>query len=175
MSINKDQEEFTAENQIPVEETPELHPDNFKVKSPEMNLFDYMQLAGRTNKTFPGGVQLSQEQMEVLHGSMGMVTEAGELMDAIKKNFIYGAPLDKVNMQEELGDIAWYWILICRFYSWDPYEILKMNIDKLQLRFPNAFTEEDALNRDLNKERALLEENDQKTSDGYCAHPRTED
>lgn len=167
MSINKDQEEFTAENQIPVPEEAHLHPDNFKAE-PHMNLYDYMQLAGRTNKTFPGGVSLSQEQMEVLHGSMGMVTESGELMDAIKKNFIYGADLDKVNMQEELGDIMWYWILICRFYSWDPALILKMNIDKLSLRFPDKFTKEAAMVRDLDKERENLEQN-------FAAHPRTED
>lgn len=173
MSINKDQEEFVSENQEPVLEEEWLHPDNFKADKPEMNLYDYMQLAGRTNKTFPGGVHLSQEQMEVLHGSMGMVTEAGELMDALKKNLIYGAKLDKVNVQEELGDIGWYWILICRFYGWDPYKILKMNIEKLQLRFPNAFTEEDAMNRDLDKERALLEEHD--SDEGFCAHPRNED
>ena len=36
-------------------------------------------------------------------------------------------------------------------------EILTMNIEKLKLRFPNKFTEQDVNNRDSDKERALLE------------------
>ena len=42
------------------------------------------------------------------HAVYGLVTEAGELLDAIKKAKIYGQKLDKVNVVEELGDIMWY-------------------------------------------------------------------
>jgi hypothetical protein len=36
-------------------------------------------------------------------------------------------------------------------------ELLQTNIDKLKARYPEKFTENDALNRDLNKERNILE------------------
>jgi NTP pyrophosphatase (non-canonical NTP hydrolase) len=43
-----------------------------------------------------------------MHATMGMATEAGELLDAIKKNWVYGKPIDYQNVIEELGDIEWY-------------------------------------------------------------------
>lgn len=47
--------------------------------------------------------------------------------------------------------------LICEIYSLNLSEIMDININKLQARFPNDFTNEHALNRDLEKERAILE------------------
>jgi hypothetical protein len=46
----------------------------------------------------------------------------------------------------------------CYTYSnIDPYEAMQKNIDKLKARFPEKFTEELANNRDLVKEREILE------------------
>lgn len=42
------------------------------------------------------------------HASRGMITEAGEMMDMLKKHFAYGKPFDRVNLLEELGDWMWY-------------------------------------------------------------------
>lgn len=47
--------------------------------------------------------------------------------------------------------------LICEIYSLDLGEIMDININKLKARFPLNFTNENALNRDLDKERAILE------------------
>ena len=35
---------------------------------------------------------------DVRHMQMGVKTELGELLDAFKKHYIYGKPLDKVNL-----------------------------------------------------------------------------
>lgn len=122
-----------------------------------LTLDGYLLDSERTEKKFPEGKMMTQEEMELLHGIMGIVTEAGELMDAMKKHIIYGAPIDQVNIREELGDVMFYWALICRLYGWDPHEVLQINIDKLKARFPDKFNEVDALNRDLTKERGILE------------------
>lgn len=47
--------------------------------------------------------------------------------------------------------------LICEIYNLDLSEIMDININKLKARFPLNFTNEHALNRDLEKERAILE------------------
>lgn len=47
--------------------------------------------------------------------------------------------------------------LICEIYNLNLSEIMDININKLKARFPNNFTQEHALNRDLEKERAILE------------------
>ena len=43
-----------------------------------------------------------------LHAAVGICGEAGELIDAVKKNWIYGADLDLENVLEECGDLLFY-------------------------------------------------------------------
>ncbi len=46
------------------------------------------------------------------HAVYGIVSEAGECMDALKKSKMHGRALDKVNLMEEAGDIMWYLALL---------------------------------------------------------------
>ncbi|MEM7036623.1 MAG: nucleoside triphosphate pyrophosphohydrolase family protein [Bacteroidota bacterium] len=95
--------------------------------------------------------------MNLLHAAMGIGTEAGELLDAFKRKIFYGKELDVVNVKEEVGDLMWYIAILLRELDLDFHEILQLNIDKLRARFPDKFTEANALNRDLDKEREILE------------------
>jgi NTP pyrophosphatase (non-canonical NTP hydrolase) len=92
-----------------------------------------------------------------LHMVIGISTESGELLDAYKKHFAYGKELDKTNVGEEIADIMWYVSNLCRMLDIDLEEMLQRNIDKLKARFPENFTQEDALNRNLDVERKILE------------------
>lgn len=91
------------------------------------------------------------------HAAMGLVTEAGEFMDMLKKHIYYGKPLDLVNAKEENGDSFWYLALAMDELSTTMNEVLTLNINKLKLRYPAKFSSEDAINRDIVAERELLE------------------
>lgn len=91
------------------------------------------------------------------HAAMGLVTEAGEVMDALKKTKIYGKPFDAVNMKEEIGDVFWYLAIMCDELGISFEEVWEKNIAKLAKRYPEKFTEENALNRDIQAERKILE------------------
>lgn len=93
----------------------------------------------------------------LMHAAMGIVTEAGEFIDVLKKLTIYSKPVDRVNLVEELGDIAWYIALACRTLGVSLEEVMDRNISKLTTRFPEKFTEAAAMNRNLDAERAALE------------------
>ncbi len=95
--------------------------------------------------------------VRLLHAAMGLCTETGEFMDMLKKHILYGKPLDEVNLKEELGDKLWYTALALDELKATFDEVMQTNIDKLRARYPNKFTEADALNRDLDKERKILE------------------
>jgi NTP pyrophosphatase (non-canonical NTP hydrolase) len=95
-----------------------------------------------------------------LHMVIGISTEAGELLDAYKKHFAYGKELDKVNVGEEIADMMWYISNLCRMLNIDYEEMLERNINKLKARYPEKFTQENALNRDLDVERKILEGRD---------------
>ena len=101
--------------------------------------------------------------IRLLHHALGIGTEAGELQDPIKKYIFYGKEIDLTNIEEELGDILWYISgMIDTLRSLGrgvSFEILmKRNIKKLQERRYKGgkFSEEEAINRDLDAEREVL-------------------
>lgn len=95
---------------------------------------------------------------DILHGVIGIATEAGELLDAVKKSAAYGRPLDLVNMDEEIGDLLWYIAIYCNVRNIPMTALMHMNIAKLSKRYAERFTPEEALNRNLPGERAVLEQ-----------------
>lgn len=106
-----------------------------------------MTLTDRTCKHLPDGQHISTEVYDLLHAVLGISGEAGELLDAVKKTFIYNKPLDVVNAKEELGDLLWYIALACRTLDVSFEEIMQMNIDKLSKRYPEKYTDADAIAR----------------------------
>lgn len=117
----------------------------------KMTLNQYQQLALRTA---PLGVTADHD---LQHALLGLISEVGELADALKKEHAYGKAIDRVNLREELGDVLWYLPLACRALGCDLGDIAQLNIAKLSKRYPEKFTTAAALNRDLAAERAVLE------------------
>ncbi len=95
--------------------------------------------------------------VDVLHGALGIVTEAAEIADAVKKSIFYGKPFDLINLQEEIGDCFWYLAILAKEAGMSFEDIMAQNIGKLKARYPDKFTEHHALNRDLERERNVLE------------------
>lgn len=117
----------------------------------------YIQLALRTesgNYKFKG---MGKVTPRVEHAVMGIVTEAGELMDAIKKAKIYEKELDITNLIEELGDLMWYMALLTDDLNSSFEEVWDKNIRKLKTRYPEMYSNKKALDRSLDKERVELE------------------
>jgi len=176
-----------------------------------LSLKEYQQLAKRTLK------DLGTDQKNLLHMKMGLMTEIGELLDALKKHIAYGKELDAVNIREEWGDAMWYianyytikgkelhfeaesifdlffymssknnpeftllenmanvlcrnnmsfnetaaliWSMGKNFIEFNETkgDLLQLNIDKLRKRYPEKYTDEQALVRDTDAEREILE------------------
>lgn len=93
----------------------------------------------------------------LLHAGIGLSTEAGEFLDALKKHIFYGKPLDKVNLAEEMGDMFWYMAIVASELGFEFEEVMEKNITKLKARYGEKFSEEKAEKRDLDKEREILE------------------
>lgn len=91
------------------------------------------------------------------HVADGLCTEAGEFKDAMKKYVYYGKNLDSVNLMEEIGDIFWYLAIACDQLGIDFNYVQEQNIAKLKARYPEKFNSENALNRNLEVERQVLE------------------
>lgn len=91
----------------------------------------------------------------IFHGIVGIITEAIELAEVAHKA-VNGTAVDKVNLKEEIGDLAWYIFLLIDAVDGDWNDILTRNIEKLRTRYPEKFTSHHAINRDLSAEREAL-------------------
>ncbi|MFG1485459.1 nucleoside triphosphate pyrophosphohydrolase family protein [Halobacteriovorax sp. RZ-2] len=94
----------------------------------------------------------------LLHAGIGLSTEAGEFLDALKKHIFYGKELDRVNLAEELGDLFWYMAIVGDELGIKFEDVMERNITKLKARYGEKFSEEKADKRDLDSERKILEE-----------------
>jgi uncharacterized protein YabN with tetrapyrrole methylase and pyrophosphatase domain len=118
---------------------------------------EYIEAAYNTNKKGWSDIDISKHE-DLIHGAIGACTESSELLDAVKKFVIYEKPIDIVNIKEEVGDVLWYLALICKWSGFSFEEAMEVNIQKLKTRYPNKFTNDAALNRNIEMERLILEQ-----------------
>lgn len=101
-------------------------------------------------------VELRTSLSDFDHGALGCATEAGELVDILKRYRYYQKEVDWLHVVEEAGDMLWYIAVLARAANVPLEQIAERNLAKLMARYPNKFSNEAALNRDLEKERAAL-------------------
>lgn len=90
------------------------------------------------------------ETLSTMNAATGLSSETGEINEIIKKRYFHGHPHDQASidhMEKELGDLAWYWMLMCHCYNLDPARVLFKNIEKLKKRYPEGFSTERSINR----------------------------
>ncbi len=122
---------------------------------------DYIKNVLKTDKvSYARAMERLALQTRVVHGILGISTEASELEDLLKKNVFYNKPISLHQIEEEIGDIMWYVAILCHELDMDFARILDKNVKKLHARYPEGFTEKDALNRDLEKEEKILKGED---------------
>lgn len=66
--------------------------------------------------------------------SLGLPGETGEVVELLKKR-VRDGNLDIVNLKKELGDVLYYWAMLCTAFDLIPSDVLKANQDKLNSRF----------------------------------------
>ena len=104
----------------------------------------------------------------LLHAAMGLCTEAGEIMDVVKRHVFYGKELDHdamVNLLEEAGDLCWYIfgilideVSIALGQEGMENKCLAGNLDKLRMRYGEKFSAFDAMHRDTVAEITALKQ-----------------
>ena len=95
----------------------------------------------------------------ILHGITGISSEGGELLSMLKAHLMYGRPLDKINIVEECGDILWFMTILLGSIDSNIEEAMQVNCEKLSVRYPQGFSESCANNRNVEKERTIIERN----------------
>lgn len=73
----------------------------------------------------------------VVHATLGIANEAGEIAGAVKKMQAYGQDINLRNLKEELGDMRFFLQAIQNLYGITDAEVLQQNAEKLSERYLN--------------------------------------
>lgn len=92
---------------------------------------------------------------------MDMVSDSCKALDILKKKVFYDRPIDTDALTARLQSMYSSILYLCEIYEFDIKEIYHINIAKLRKRYNNStFSSDNAINRDLDGERTILEGND---------------
>ena len=86
-----------------------------------------------------------------------VLLHASDLLDYDKKQLAYRKSKDRLKVEKSFESLFQALADMFLTYGLDPYRAMQNNIDKLRVRYPEKFTTEHAINRDLDKERVELE------------------
>ena len=113
---------------------------------------DFMAFHDRLTALAEQGVNIER----LLTGAVGPSAEAGELMEIVKKLIFQGKPANEetiFHMKREMGDVMWYVMQVLMALDTPIEEIVQMNVEKLQKRYPggsfDAFYSENRKEGDL--------------------------
>jgi len=104
-----------------------------------MELNEYQRLSKRTMP--------KNNREGIANYTIGLVAEAGEVADIVKKELFHGHEKDVESVKKELGDVLHYFSGLATMYELSLEEIAQTNIDKLNKRYPNGFEVERSVNR----------------------------
>lgn len=101
---------------------------------------------------------LDPPTIDAIHAGLGLMTEGAEILEAVIRGPGSGEELDLTNLKEEGGDCLWYLAILFQAVGTDFETEMARNNAKLRARFPDRFSSEKALERDLELEREVLED-----------------
>lgn len=101
---------------------------------------------------------------------LGMQTELAEIADIVQKKVFYGIPMEVGSLLEEMGDFLYYWDLfqdhlrteLC-CAAINDITVRDLNRKKLAIRYPNGYSNKNAIEKDLEAEKAVFDNPDSET------------
>ena len=107
----------------------------------KLTLNEYQSLASRTSGAGGDG------QQRLIIAALGLVGEAGEFANMVKKLTAHGHDISPETLAEELGDVMWYVAEAATVIGIPLGEIAQNNVEKLRSRYPEGFSQERSINR----------------------------
>ena len=120
----------------------------------ERLLLDYARFVDEVNSDESKDAQAFSDALDIIDetsglpperlitAALGISAEGGEFAEIIKKAVFQGKPLDddaQYHMKRELGDVMWYIAQACIALGCTLEDIIYMNIEKLEARYPDGF------------------------------------
>lgn len=130
-----------------------LELDTRNVKEEIGDILWYVALAYHAlDESIPNYVEDISLENSRFHLSSTDALLAGLVRKSSDVFFFFNALKDKTCVTDDLEDILVYLKLFCEDKGIDIYECADANVEKLKKRYPEKFTVEDAVNRDVENE-----------------------
>lgn len=98
---------------------------------------------------------LTPEKVDLWHMATGVSTEAGELLDAVKKHVIYNKDIDVENIIEEIGDELFYLYGMMNSLKLTLAQTIEANKVKLMERYKKGYSDKAAQDREDKAEKPI--------------------
>jgi len=98
---------------------------------------DFLALSDRLVSLDEKGANIER----LMTGAIGINAEGGEVMEIVKKLVFQGKPWNeetRYHLKRELGDCMWYIVQCCIALDTSVEEIVSMNVEKLEKRYPGG-------------------------------------
>ena len=103
--------------------------------------------ASKDSEAFTEALDIIEETSSVpperlLTAALGICAEGGEFTEVVKKCLFQGKPMDEhtvYHLKRELGDVMWYISQACIALDTSIEDVIYMNIEKLEARYPDGF------------------------------------
>ena len=99
-------------------------------------------IGGCMEQTYSEFVSVLLADKSVTNIALGLVAEAGEFANEVRKVTFQGHPLDRKKLIKELGDVRFYLQAAYDFMGVTDDEVIVENMEKLTRRYPSGFTPE---------------------------------
>lgn len=99
---------------------------------------DFIEYQRVTQKTFKEHVELDPHQSRILNWALGLSGETGEVHELLKHHIYGQAPLDRMEVAKELGDVLWYLSAIATTLDLRLEDIAQLNESKLEHRYAGS-------------------------------------
>lgn len=98
-----------------------------------MTLTEYEQAAARTINP-----KLSDKE-RLFDAAAGLAEEAGEVLGQVRKHVYQNRPIDKPELEKELGDALWNIAIAARSAGFSLEQVASANVAKLKARYPDGY------------------------------------
>ncbi len=88
-------------------------------------------------------------ERRLMVAALGLAGEAGEFANLVKKMTAHGHSFNQDSLKDELGDVLWYLAEAATASGLNLNEIAQDNVDKLLKRYPEGFSQENSINREI--------------------------
>jgi NTP pyrophosphatase (non-canonical NTP hydrolase) len=127
-------------------------PDGARREKDRREMLEFGYEVASLNRATWGQTQIDPR---VLHGAIGIATEAGEIFESLVSSASHVVPADETNLAEEIGDVLWYCALLADAIGTDLAAVMRQNVAKLEARYGDGKVH--GGERDLAAERAAME------------------